>query len=283
MVLGELCNFAAYTFAPAILVTPLGALGVLISALLASIFLDEKLGRDGIIGCGLALIGSLVIILHAPAEKNVSSINEILRLALAPGFVLYSLIVIGATLYLVYEASPRYGKTNPLVYISICSLVGSMTVVACKACGIALRLTFEGDNQFTHLSTYFFIAVTFFCIAVQMNYFNKALDIFSTSIVTPIYNVLFTTATIAASVIMMQGIYDATTPDIITIFCGFITTFIGVFLLNTPKAHPGLRRNSSIGGSMLPTDSIIGKTLLHNFDQDNLGFNGLDDSIEDYQ
>lgn len=30
MVIGEVANFAAYTFAPAILVTPLGALSVLI-------------------------------------------------------------------------------------------------------------------------------------------------------------------------------------------------------------------------------------------------------------
>ena len=36
MILGELCNFSAYAFAPAILVTPLGALSVLIGAVLGS-------------------------------------------------------------------------------------------------------------------------------------------------------------------------------------------------------------------------------------------------------
>ncbi|GMF61235.1 unnamed protein product [[Candida] boidinii] len=34
MVVGEVANFAAYTFAPPILVTPLGALSVIIGALL---------------------------------------------------------------------------------------------------------------------------------------------------------------------------------------------------------------------------------------------------------
>lgn len=38
MVVGEVANFAAYTFAPPILVTPLGALSVLIGAVLASFF-----------------------------------------------------------------------------------------------------------------------------------------------------------------------------------------------------------------------------------------------------
>lgn len=36
MAVGEIANFAAYTFAPAILVTPLGALSVIIGAVLAS-------------------------------------------------------------------------------------------------------------------------------------------------------------------------------------------------------------------------------------------------------
>jgi hypothetical protein len=37
-----------------------------------------------------------------------------------------------------------------------------------------------------------------------MNYLNKALDLFNTAIVTPIYYVMFTTLTIAASWIMMR-------------------------------------------------------------------------------
>ena len=37
-----------------------------------------------------------------------------------------------------------------------------------------------------------------------MNYLNKALDLFNTAVVTPIYYVMFTAATIAASMIMMR-------------------------------------------------------------------------------
>jgi hypothetical protein len=50
-----------------------------------------------------------------------------------------------------------------------------------KAFGIALKLTLGGNNQFTHASTYVFAIVTCFCILTQMNYFNKALNEFSTS------------------------------------------------------------------------------------------------------
>lgn len=49
-----------------------------------------------------------------------------------------------------------------------------------KAFGIALKLTFAGNNQFTHPSTYVFMILTAVCILTQMNYFNKALSQFST-------------------------------------------------------------------------------------------------------
>ena len=42
------------------------------------------------------------------------------------------------------------------------------------------------------------------CVLTQINYLNKALDVFNTVIVSPIYYVMFTVATITASVIMFQ-------------------------------------------------------------------------------
>lgn len=105
VVVGEVANFAAYAFAPAILVTPLGALSVLIgyvklckrllelacssnatgSAVLGSYFLSERLGLLGKIGCALCLVGSVVIVLHAPPDKEIESINVMLEYAIQPG------------------------------------------------------------------------------------------------------------------------------------------------------------------------------------------------------
>ncbi|KAJ3336319.1 hypothetical protein HDU93_003095, partial [Gonapodya sp. JEL0774] len=53
--------------------------------------------------------------------------------------------------------------------------------------------------------------------------------------VTPVYYVTFTTATISASVILFQGFYDTDTVQLVSIFCGFITIFTGVFLLNSTR------------------------------------------------
>lgn len=85
VVVGEVCNFAAYAFAPAILVTPLGALSVLIGAVLGSYFLKEELGVLGRLGCAICLIGAVIIVLHAPPDEDIETIETILAYALRPG------------------------------------------------------------------------------------------------------------------------------------------------------------------------------------------------------
>jgi len=95
---------------------------------------------------------------------------------------MYIFTVLVFTLVMIYAVVPRYGRTNPLIYISICSLVGSVSIMAVKGFGVALKLTIGGSNQFTHPSTYVFGIVVIVCILVQMNYFNKALDTFSTNV-----------------------------------------------------------------------------------------------------
>ena len=95
---------------------------------------------------------------------------------------MYSFSVVVFTLYMIAFVVPKSGRTNPLVYVSICSLVGSLSIMAIKGFGIAVKLTFAGNNQFTYISTYFFGAVIVICILIQMDYLNKALDTFSTNV-----------------------------------------------------------------------------------------------------
>jgi magnesium transporter len=181
VIFGEMCNFAAYAFAPAILVTPLGALSVLVAAVLGSYFLGEVLGRLGKLGSALCLLGAVIIVLHAPPDEDIQTIDKILEYAVRPGFLIYALCVCTFSVVMIYRVSPLYGKSNPLVYVSICSLVGSVSIMAIKAFGIALKLTFAGNNQFSHPSTYVFMIITVVCILVQLNYLNKALSQFATN------------------------------------------------------------------------------------------------------
>ncbi|KAI5294455.1 hypothetical protein KEM52_003990, partial [Ascosphaera acerosa] len=262
VVVGESANFAAYAFAPAILVTPLGALSVLIGAVLGSYFLNERLGVLGKLGCALSLLGSVIIVLHAPPDKPVESVDEILDYATDLGFLAYIVCVIIFCLVMIYKVAPTHGRRNPLVYISICSAVGSISVMSVKAFGIALKLTLEGNNQFTRPSTYLFAIVVGCCVLTQMNYFNKALSQFSTSIVNPVYYVMFTTATLCASFILFHGFNTSDSVNVVSLLCGFLIIFSGVYLLNMSRNDPDgktlVQGTGSIDDDAIPTDSIAG-------------------------
>jgi hypothetical protein len=178
-----------------------------------------------------------------------------------------------ASVILIYKVAPIYGKTHMVVYISICSLVGSISVMACKGFGIAIKLTGEGDNQFTSPAPYIFGATVIICALTQINYFNKALDLFSTNLVTPIYYVMFTTTTIIASIILFEGI-DKATPvyimifnvkiEVASIFIGFLIILIGVFMVNSAKKEAAYQATLSspnlTSTTDIPLKSVISNT-----------------------
>ena len=127
-----------------------------------------------------------------------------------PAFLLYTASTIAVAFFLILYCAPRFGQTNILVYIGICSIIGSLTVsgssfypihlwstyswlnsipevifcfallieylvsqvMSIKAIGIAIRLTIEGADQFVQFQTWIFTMVAISCIITQLNYLN---------------------------------------------------------------------------------------------------------------
>ncbi|ESW13478.1 hypothetical protein PHAVU_008G199900 [Phaseolus vulgaris] len=235
MIVGEVANFVAYAFAPAVLVTPLGALSIIVSAVLADFILKEKLHNLGILGCVMCIAGSIIIVIHAPKEQPIKSVLEIWNMATQPAFLAYVGSVIVLVFILVFHFAPRCGHTNVLVFTGICSLMGSLSVMSVKALGTSLKLTFEGKNQLIYPETWFFMLVVAICVIMQMNYLNKALDTFNTAIVSPIYYVMFTTLTILASVIMFKDWDGQSGGTIVSEICGFVVVLSGTVMLHATK------------------------------------------------
>ena len=209
MVFGEVFNFVAYAFADAVLVTPLGALSVVICAILSSIFLKEKLTLFGKIGCFLCIVGSVIIAINAPTHHAGGKITEFQKLFLAPGFLTWASVCIAASLVLVFFFAPKYGKKHMLIYITVCSLIGGLSVSVTSGLGSAILLSIRGQNQFKHWFIYFLLGFVIVTLLVEINYLNKALELFNTATVTPTYYVIFTGATLITSIILQQGL-DAT-------------------------------------------------------------------------
>ncbi|GAB1289719.1 Magnesium transporter NIPA3 [Apodemus speciosus] len=179
---GEAANFAAYAFAPATLVTPLGALSVLIRR-----------------------------------------------------FISFAVVVTVIALVLILIVAPKKGQTNILVYIAICSLIGAFSVSSVKGLGIALKELLERKPVYKDPLVFILLAVLALSVTTQINYLNKALDTFNTSLVTPIYYVFFTSMVVTCSAILFQEWYGMKAGDVIGTLSGFFTIINGIFLLHAFK------------------------------------------------
>ncbi|XP_074949843.1 magnesium transporter NIPA1 isoform X1 [Phalacrocorax aristotelis] len=235
--LGQIGNFLAYTAVPTVLVTPLGALGVPFGSILASYLLKEKLNILGKLGCLLSCAGSVVLIIHSPKSESVTTQAELEEKLTNPVFVGYLCIVLLMLLLLIFWIAPAHGPTNIMVYISICSLLGSFTVPSTKGIGLAAQDIFH-NNPSSQRALYLclvLLAVLGCSIIIQFRYINKALECFDSSVFGAIYYVVFTTLVLLASAILFREWSNVGVVDFLGMACGFTTVSIGIVLIQVFK------------------------------------------------
>ncbi|KAI9717416.1 MAG: hypothetical protein M1812_004768 [Candelaria pacifica] len=235
MIIGEICNFVAYAFVDAILVTPLGALSVVITTILSAIFLKERLSFVGKVGCFICIVGSIIIVINAPEQSSAATIQQMKSYVIAPGFLSYAGVIILACIFIVLWAGPRYGKKSMLVYLSVCSLIGGLSVVATQGLGAAIVTQAGGTPQFNQWFLYLLLVFVVATLVTEIIFLNKALNIFNAALVTPTYYVFFTSSTIVTSAILFRG-FKGTPASIATMAMGFLQICAGVILLQLSKS-----------------------------------------------
>ena len=172
MIVGEGLNFAAYAFTDAILVTPLGALSVVITTVLSAIFLKERLSMVGKVACFLCIVGSVVIVMNAPHTSSVNNIQEMQGFVIHPAFLTYAGVVIVGSAVVAFWLGPKYGNKNMLVYISICSWVGGLSVVATQGLGAAIIAQAGGTPQFNQWFLYVLLVFVIGTLLTEIIYLN---------------------------------------------------------------------------------------------------------------
>ncbi|KAJ7114801.1 magnesium transporter NIPA-domain-containing protein [Mycena epipterygia] len=184
------------------------------------------------IGCALCLLEPSIIILHAPEDQALETVMQFLDYAVQPGLPPMSHSQSSCDDAPIRDSCfPKHGRTNPLVYISIASLVGSVSVMFVKGFGVAVKLTFAGHNQFTYPSTYLFGFISVGCIVMPLDYSNRALDIFSVNLI--------------------NGFSATNATNTVSLLCGFIFTFLGVHILNLSMLQESAAHAEATGSVQL--------------------------------
>ncbi|KAI3332486.1 DUF803-domain-containing protein [Xylariaceae sp. AK1471] len=256
MIFGEILNFVAYAFTDAILVTSLGAISVVIATVLSAIFLKERLSLIGKVACFLCIVGAVVIVLNAPTESSVANIQEMQHYVISPGFLSYTGVIILAAIFLAFWAGPRYGKKNMFTYISICSWIGGLSVVATQGLGAAIIAQIGGTPQFNQWFLYVLLVFVIGTLTTEIVFLNKALNIYNAAMVTPTYYVYFTSTTIITSAVLFRG-FKGTATQIITVVFGFLTICSGVVLLQLSKSAKDVPDTAVFAGDLDQIHTIV--------------------------
>ena len=154
-----------------------------------------------------------------------------------------------------------------LVYLSICSLIGGLSVVCTQGLGSAILAQINGEAQFDKWFTYVLIVFVVCTLLTEIIYLNvsppfqhepsksglttwqKALNLFNAALVTPTYYVFFTSSTIVASAVLFQGLHGTAT-QIVDVVLGFLVICSGVVLLQLAKSAKDVPDTAVLKGDL---------------------------------
>jgi drug/metabolite transporter (DMT)-like permease len=183
MASGEVGNFLAYGYAPATIVSPLGAVSVIFNAILSKFFLQELNSWLQYLGVVFALGGSVGVVLGAPYSCEVEiTVDSLLILLQQPASIAFFACVCCITGSLSMFGKKSWMEEHVICYTLICGLLGAITVMSSKGVSTGFRDAFAGNPVwFKSWLVYVLIFAMLGSIFFQMKYLNMAMIAFGSS------------------------------------------------------------------------------------------------------
>uniref|UniRef100_A0A8C1Z082 NIPA like domain containing 2 n=1 Tax=Cyprinus carpio TaxID=7962 RepID=A0A8C1Z082_CYPCA len=207
MGLGELGNFAAYGFAPASLIAPLGCVSVIMSVVISVVFLKETLRASDILGGALALTGTYFLVTFAPRSSPHVTANMVERSLVSWTFLIY--FVSHFTEGSITFRCERSFASYPIFYI--------MFIIMVTSC------------------------------AFQIKFLNQAMKMFDATEIVPINYVFFTASAVVAGILFYEEFYGLSLIYYIMFAIGCLLAFTGVFLIARARPRIKMDRVFSMG------------------------------------
>jgi len=166
MVLGEIGNLAAYTLARPALISPLGAVSVVVNGPASWIILQEPLGWRGCLGALFCILGGVGIV-HVTAgqadDGSFVTVEQFQTMASTPPFMLFLTFILAMSAALMLSKKKHF-----LVYLLICSFLGAVTVLSIKGFTSFIVISLgDGPNQFKYPLPWALIPILLVSMAIQ--------------------------------------------------------------------------------------------------------------------
>uniref|UniRef100_A0A8C3FFB5 NIPA like domain containing 2 n=1 Tax=Chrysemys picta bellii TaxID=8478 RepID=A0A8C3FFB5_CHRPI len=240
MGLGELGNAAAYGFAPATLIAPLGCVSVIGSAFISVLFLKETMRAADMLGGTLTIAGTYLLVTFAPNVTQELTATKIQNYLISWQFLIYVILEIIIFCILLYFYKRKDVK-HIVVLLMMVALLASLTIISVKAVAGMITFSAKGKMQLTYPIFYImFITMVTSCV-FQVKFLNQSMQLYNATVVVPINFVFFTTSAIIAGLFLLF----IQTKLLLTLFsqclCRCLLSFLGVFVITRNREEEHLQ------------------------------------------
>ena len=163
-----------------------------------------------------------------------------------------------------FAISKEFAKNQIICYCLLCGFMGAITVLSSKGISTAINQAIAGHPEmFTSRAicwlTYVLFLTAAGSIIMQMKYLNRALMHFGSSVVVPVYYIVFTSITISTGmVIFLEVNFDSVghARGVALFVFGLLFAFFGVYLINSQAGEQDtvLREFKPLMGSGADSD-----------------------------
>jgi drug/metabolite transporter (DMT)-like permease len=190
----------AYGYAPAAIVTPIGAIGVLTNVLITTVFLKERIRKLNIVGMCAVVGGIVVTVYFAPKTEAVFSSDTFWNDVIATEYGISYFVVFAVSAVIMMSINRYFGDRSVVIPVFTSSIFGSLTILSAKTfSSLFTRAVAEGfDKYFLSPVPYLaFLMMVGTCV-VTMAFINTAMIKFGNCQVVPTYYALFTALSVSS-------------------------------------------------------------------------------------
>ncbi|KAG8588197.1 hypothetical protein GDO81_005902 [Engystomops pustulosus] len=230
VIVGEIAVFSSYAFAPLSLIVPLSAVSNIASSIIGIIFIKEKWKPKEFLSCGLAVIGTYLLITFGPnSHEKMTGENIVIHLVSWP-FLLYMLVEILAFCSLLYYYKQK-NANYLLIILMLVALLGSTTVIAVKALAGMIIVSIQGTMQLGYPIFYIMFVCMVATSIAQASYLSQASQLYDSALIASVNYILSTTLAISAGAVFYVDFRHEDVLHLCMFALGCLIAFLGVFLI----------------------------------------------------
>jgi hypothetical protein len=251
---GSLVDFAALGFAPATVISCMGSLTLVLNMILAPILIGEAVFLRDVFVNFIVIMGTLISVWFGPHDTPEYDLEDLVRLVKEPTFIMYqsmfgiwvlSLIVVWMDLRIDVD-SPTYltgleaitrRRLLRFSYPGLAGSIGGFTAAYAKASIELIKTSILGDNQFTHIGTYFIIFVMGGSVCLQIKFLNAGLKRYETMYIVPVYQVFWIISGILAGMFYFHEVEGLSEKEVRLFSLGVGISITGIILHSKRNSH----------------------------------------------